>query len=218
MVKQISDNELYLLIKYIKSVLWRVAKGLSYIEDVRCLQVKHGTWQSVQWVLQYVCFLFLATFWCPAELHLMLHVFLLRGYLCRCPNFPIYSNIIWGVKQFSVQTQASLYDWLPLGPFWNNARDKLQYFQLHWMADFSFILPFVLSLFSFSFFFPSNFICLLLERLTLILRRSRTGTVWFYTSTSNKRAARPKLYKKSLTRELKRMYSRLTLVRISINL
>ena len=30
--------------------------------------------------------------------------------------------------------------------------------------------------------------------LTLILPRSRTGTVWFYTSTSNKRAARPKLY------------------------
>ena len=54
--------------------------------------------------------------------------------------------------------------------------------------------------------------------LTLILRRSRTGTVWFYTSTSNKRAARPKLYTKSLTRDLKRMYSRFTLVRISINL
>ena len=33
--------------------------------------------------------------------------------------------------------------------------------------------------------------------LNLILPRSRTGTVWFYTSTSNKRAARPKLYKKS---------------------
>ena len=54
--------------------------------------------------------------------------------------------------------------------------------------------------------------------LTLILRRSRTGTVWFYTSTSNKRAARPKLYTKSLTRDLKPMYSRFTLVRISINL
>ena len=56
--------------------------------------------------------------------------------------------------------------------------------------------------------------------LTLILPRSRTGTVWFYTSTSNKRAARPKLYTKSLTRDLKRMYSysRFTLVRISINL
>ena len=54
--------------------------------------------------------------------------------------------------------------------------------------------------------------------LTLILRRSRMGTVWFYTSTSNKRAARPKLYTKSLTRDLKLMYSRLTLVRISINL
>ena len=54
--------------------------------------------------------------------------------------------------------------------------------------------------------------------LTLILPRSRTGTVWFYTSTSNKRAARPKLYTKKLTRDLKRMYSRFTMVRISIKL
>ena len=54
--------------------------------------------------------------------------------------------------------------------------------------------------------------------LTLILPRSRTGTVWFYISTSNKRAARPKQYTKSLTRDLKLMYSRFTLVRISINL
>ena len=59
---------------------------------------------------------------------------------------------------------------------------------------------------------------ILLSCLTLILRRSRTGTVWFYTSTSNKRAARPKLYTKSLTRDLKRMYIHLTLVRISIKL
>ena len=41
-VKQISDNEIYLLIKYIKSVLWRVAKCLSYIEEARCLKVKCG--------------------------------------------------------------------------------------------------------------------------------------------------------------------------------
>ena len=54
--------------------------------------------------------------------------------------------------------------------------------------------------------------------LILILRLSRMGTVSFYTSTSNKRAARPKLYTESLTRDLKRVYSRLTLVRISINL
>jgi len=54
--------------------------------------------------------------------------------------------------------------------------------------------------------------------LNLILPRSRTGTVWFYTYTSNKRAARPKLCTKSLTRDLKRMYSRFTLVRISIKL
>jgi len=39
-VKQISDNEMYLLIKYTKSVLWRVAKRLSYIEDTPCLKVK----------------------------------------------------------------------------------------------------------------------------------------------------------------------------------
>ena len=57
-----------------------------------------------------------------------------------------------------------------------------------------------------------------MDALTLILRRSRTGTVWFYTSTSNKRAARPKLYTKSLTRDLKLVYIRLTVVRISINL
>jgi len=29
-----------LLIKYIKSVLWRVSKCLSYIEEARCLKVK----------------------------------------------------------------------------------------------------------------------------------------------------------------------------------
>jgi len=34
-----SDKEIYLLIKYIKSVLWRVAKCLSYIQDARCLKV-----------------------------------------------------------------------------------------------------------------------------------------------------------------------------------
>ena len=38
-VKQISDNEIYLLIKYIKSVLWREAKRLSYTEDARCVKV-----------------------------------------------------------------------------------------------------------------------------------------------------------------------------------
>ena len=39
MVKQISDNEIYLLIKYIKSVLWRVTKQPFYVEDARCLNV-----------------------------------------------------------------------------------------------------------------------------------------------------------------------------------
>ena len=38
-VKQISDNDIYLSIKYLKSVLWRVVKRLSYIEEARCLKV-----------------------------------------------------------------------------------------------------------------------------------------------------------------------------------
>ena len=38
-VKPISDNEIYLLIIYIKNVLWRVAERLSYIEDARCIKV-----------------------------------------------------------------------------------------------------------------------------------------------------------------------------------
>ena len=49
-VKQIY-KEIYLLIKYVKSVLWGVAKRLSYIEDARCLKVnkhalrQHGVWR-----------------------------------------------------------------------------------------------------------------------------------------------------------------------------
>ena len=38
-VKQIS-NEIYLLIKYIKSVLWKVAKRLSNMENAQCQKVK----------------------------------------------------------------------------------------------------------------------------------------------------------------------------------
>jgi len=41
-LKQISGNEIYLLIKYvyIKRILWRVEKRLSYIEDARCLKIR----------------------------------------------------------------------------------------------------------------------------------------------------------------------------------
>ena len=47
-VKQILDNEIYLLIKYIKSVLWRVAKRLSNTEDaVRCLKVNNVFWRPL---------------------------------------------------------------------------------------------------------------------------------------------------------------------------
>ena len=56
-VKQISDNEIHLLIKYIKSVLWRVAKRLSCIEDAPWLKVNfHNVWFCI---LMYVsCILY----------------------------------------------------------------------------------------------------------------------------------------------------------------
>ena len=38
-VKQISDNEVYVLFKYIKSLFWRVINRLSYIGDAWCLKV-----------------------------------------------------------------------------------------------------------------------------------------------------------------------------------
>jgi len=68
-----------------------------------------------------------------------------------------------------------------------------------------------------TFFRIEKFLTLLTD-LTLILRRSRTGTEWFYTSTSNKRAARLKTIHKVINKGLKTMYSRFTLVRISIKL
>ena len=43
---------MYLLIKYIKSVLWRVAKCLPYIEEARCLKVK-GFWTANE---EFPCF------------------------------------------------------------------------------------------------------------------------------------------------------------------
>ena len=62
-VKQISDNEIYLLIKYTKSVLWRVAKRLSYIEEARCLKVKmycrkrvRNSWRIIHFKNIYVQF------------------------------------------------------------------------------------------------------------------------------------------------------------------
>ena len=41
-----TDSEIYLLIKYIKSVLWGVAKRLSYMEDARCLKVNTNSLYS----------------------------------------------------------------------------------------------------------------------------------------------------------------------------
>ena len=49
-----SDNEIYLLIKYVKSVLWRVAKRLSYIGVARCLKVNVNEISSFCCVVNYI--------------------------------------------------------------------------------------------------------------------------------------------------------------------
>jgi len=41
-----------LLIKYIKSILWRVAKCLSYVEEARCLKVK--LFIRTPWTMSYL--------------------------------------------------------------------------------------------------------------------------------------------------------------------
>ena len=48
-VKQISDNETYLLIKYIRSILLRVAKRLSYIQDAWCLKFNISPRATSDW-------------------------------------------------------------------------------------------------------------------------------------------------------------------------
>ena len=46
-------NKIYLLIKYIKSVLWIVAKRLSYIQDARCLKVNYKKMEAKILALRY---------------------------------------------------------------------------------------------------------------------------------------------------------------------
>ena len=48
-------NEIYLLIKYIKSILWGVVKRLSYIQDARCLKFKRSTHALWKWDLTSQC-------------------------------------------------------------------------------------------------------------------------------------------------------------------
>ena len=62
----------YLLIKYIKSVLWRVVKCLSYIEDARCLKVNvAGTQTTLHfWFQAFAMFWMLCTFFWVIPRHL----------------------------------------------------------------------------------------------------------------------------------------------------
>ena len=80
-VKQISDNEIYLLIKYIKSVLSRVEKRLSYIEDARCLKVK----VVIQFLVSSTCFEH--------------NVFIIRKNICTC-------SFLWDIFHAVLQVES----------------------------------------------------------------------------------------------------------------
>ena len=135
--------------------------------------------------------------------------YMIRPY--HSSRFDRPNNIYWGVQNIKVLTIFSLFPFylVPLRPRYPPQHPILKHPQPTSSLNVSDQV---------SHSQKATGKIIVLSILTLILRRSRTGTVWFYTSTSNKRAARPKLYTKSLTRDLKRMYSRFTPVRISINL
>ena len=74
-VKQISENEIYLLIKYIKSVLWRVVKRLSYIEEARYLKVKEQSYTQNEPI---ICFCGLALYYLLTAWNVKTVVFMLH--------------------------------------------------------------------------------------------------------------------------------------------
>ena len=158
--------------------------------------------------------------WCP-------HV--IRNYFCGTrllSTFLLLSGAHTVLFEFcyckDCNTKPSLLHQLPDYAQYNNKNHFFFFSAPYTVAQQSFCLCFIAGIYnsdvSWAAKRPTTTSASIGPALTLILPCCRTGTVWFYTSTSNKRAVRPKLYTKSLTRDLKLMYSRFTLVRISINL
>jgi len=74
------------LIKYIKSVLWRVAKRLSYMEDARCLNVKLE--YSVIYITKFVLF------YSKREGRRSTYSKYFKKYLCLFINFRPYYRLL----------------------------------------------------------------------------------------------------------------------------
>jgi len=116
------------LIKYIKSVFWRVAKRLSYIRDARCLKVKHyrldpvldvsgrlfcysefpkfSTDPSAPWLTSYVVF--------HSNLRNVTNQFILKSSLSAVHYFT--NNMLCISHTFSTATDkpSPIYQWLQL--------------------------------------------------------------------------------------------------------
>jgi hypothetical protein len=90
-VKQISDNEIYLLIKYVKIFLWRVAKRLSYIEDARVLKVNWRLWARLNFRISR----FVSTL--SVLVHLQLHYKLCSSFenVKARDSFSVSSRTLW---------------------------------------------------------------------------------------------------------------------------
>jgi len=105
-VKQISDIEIYLFIKYIKSVLWRVAKHLSHVEDARCLKVNTlfeqpillifaNVWRITPTVLQFT------------KIHLLLFFTFSLSQLSLVNKLLVYKAILKPIWTYSIQMWGS---------------------------------------------------------------------------------------------------------------
>ena len=95
-MKQISDNEIYLLINCLKSVLWRVAKRVSYIEDARRLKVN---------IFIYFSSLYVSGVHAPTIRRKLL-------YLCdtgTCHSVWVASGLLVGLKQSNQQIRRHPY-------------------------------------------------------------------------------------------------------------
>ena len=104
-VKQISENEIYLLIKYIKGVLWRAVKRLSYIEEARCLKVKRAS----------LWFLWYSLLQSDAAYHIMFHAhFLVPEPICCLKLYEISLKLYeislsgtWAITRYKHNTMVS---------------------------------------------------------------------------------------------------------------
>ena len=131
-VKQISDNEVYLLIKCTQSVLWRVAKRLSYMEDTRCLKLNY------LWKLRNVMFQDCLKYFCKSTSFYKKTFWIFDLY--PSPQIRLLQNFSWGSKLLSWMINTIITNQYSVWKFkQHNGRC------LYFAREIFFIFPFLIS-------------------------------------------------------------------------